>query len=122
MSQEHPRDKARRRRHTRVRAGVLGTPERPRLDVFRSLRHIYAQVIDDTAGKTLLTASTLDPEVRAQLKQLNKTAQARLVGKTLAERAQNAGIKAVVFDRGGYKYHGRVKALADASREAGLDF
>jgi large subunit ribosomal protein L18 len=101
---------------------VEGTPQRPRLNVFRSLRHIYAQVIDDSVGRTLLAVSTLDPEVRDQLKGLRKTEQAKLVGKTLAERAQQAGIKAVVFDRGGYKFHGRVKALADASREGGLDF
>lgn len=122
MSQEHPREKAREKRHRRVRANVLGTPERPRLNVFRSLRHIYVQVIDDSAGKTLLTVSTLDPEVRAQSKDSNKTDQAKRVGKALAERAQKAGIKTVVFDRAGYKYHGRVRALADASREGGLDF
>ena len=122
MSQENPRGKARERRHQRVRVSVEGTPQRPRLNVFRSLRHIYAQVIDDSAGKTLLAVSTLDPEVRDQLKGLRKTDQAKLVGKTLAERAQQVGIKAVVFDRGGYKFHGRVKALADASREGGLDF
>jgi len=122
MSQENPRDKSRERRHRRVRTSVFGTPERPRLNVFRSLRHIYAQMVDDYAGKTLLSVSTLDPEVRAQLKGLHKADQAKLVGKTLAERAQKAGIKAVVFDRGGYKFHGRVKALADASREGGLDF
>jgi large subunit ribosomal protein L18 len=101
---------------------VNGTPERPRLSVFRSLRHITAQVIDDTAGKTLVSASTLDAELEAQVKGLKKTEQAKLVGKTLAERAKKAGVKAVVFDRGGYKYHGRVKALAEASREGGLDF
>ena len=122
MSQENPREKSRERRHQRVRVSVEGTPERPRLNVFRSLRHIYAQVIDDSAGKTLLAVSTLDPDVRSQLKGLRKTDQAKLVGKTLAERAQQAGIKAVVFDRGGYKFHGRVKALAEASREGGLDF
>ena len=122
MSQENPRDQARERRHRRVRVHVIGTPERPRLSVFRSLRHISAQVIDDTKGRTLVAISTLDPEVKGQLKDLNKTGQAKLVGKRLAEKAVQAGIKAVVFDRSGYKYHGRVKALADASREAGLDF
>ena len=122
MSQENPREKSRERRHRRVRAGVVGTPERPRLNVFRSLRHIYAQVVDDSVGKTLVAVSTLDPEVRTQLEGLHKTDQAKLVGKMLAERAQKVGIKAVVFDRGGYKFHGRVKALADASREGGLDF
>jgi large subunit ribosomal protein L18 len=122
MSQENPREKSRERRHRRVRVGVVGTPERPRLNVFRSLRHIYAQVVDDSVGKTLVAVSTLDPEVRAQLEGLHKTDQAKLVGKMLAERAKKVGIKAVVFDRGGYKFHGRVKALADASREGGLDF
>jgi len=122
MSQENPRDQARERRHRRVRVHVTGTPERPRLSVFRSLRHISAQVVDDTRGRTLVAISTLDPEVKGQLKDLNKTGQAKLVGKRLAEKAAQAGIKAVVFDRSGYKYHGRVKALADASREAGLDF
>jgi large subunit ribosomal protein L18 len=101
---------------------VIGTLERPRLSVFRSLRHISAQVIDDSKGRTLVAVSTLDPDVRVQVKELDKTGQAKLVGKRLAEKAAQAGIKAVVFDRSGYKYHGRVKALADASREGGLDF
>ena len=122
MSQENPRDKARERRHRRVRVTTSGTSERPRLNVFRSLRHIVAQIIDDTSGKTLASASTLDAELKAQAEGKNKTEQAKLVGKTLAERAQKAGVKKVVFDRGGYKYHGRVKALAEASREGGLDF
>ena len=122
MSQENQREQARERRHRRVRVHVLGTPERPRLSVFRSLRHISAQVIDDTKGRTLVAISTLDPDVKGELADLNKMGQAKLVGKRLAEKAVQAGIKAVVFDRGGYKYHGRVKALADASREAGLDF
>jgi large subunit ribosomal protein L18 len=122
MSQENPREKARKRRHQRVRVHVTGTPERPRLSVFRSLRHISAQVIDDSKGRTLVAVSTLDPDVRDQVKELNKTGQAKLVGKRLAEKAAQAGIKVVVFDRSGYKYHGRVKALADASREGGLDF
>ncbi|HEY67881.1 MAG: 50S ribosomal protein L18 [Chloroflexi bacterium] len=113
---------ARLRRHRRVRKRVVGTPERPRLNVFRSLRHIYAQVIDDSRGHTLVSASTIDPEVEAQLKGLTKTEQARVVGRVLAERALSRGIKKVVFDRGGYKYHGRVKALADAAREGGLEF
>jgi len=113
---------ARLRRHRRVRKYVVGTPERPRLNVFRSARHIYAQVIDDSRGHTLASASTIDPEVAAQLQALTKTEQARVVGKVLAERALNQGIKRVAFDRGGYKYHGRVKALADAAREGGLEF
>ena len=116
------KDDRRERIHLRQRKRIMGTSERPRLSVFRSLRHIVAQVIDDAAGKTLASASTLDPDVGAQLGDLNKTGQAKLVGKVLAERAQKAGVKQVVFDRGGYRYHGRVKALADASREAGLDF
>jgi large subunit ribosomal protein L18 len=92
------------------------------LNVFRSLRHIYAQVVDDSEGHTLVSASSIDPEVVAQLKGLSKTEQARVVGKAVAERALSQGIKQVVFDRGGYKYHGRVKALADAAREGGLEF
>jgi large subunit ribosomal protein L18 len=122
MSQENPRDKARERRHRRVRVTAEGTPERPRLSVFRSLRHITAQVIDDALGRTLVSASTLDSELKAQIEGKKKTEQAKLVGKALAERAQQAGVKQVVFDRGGYKYHGRVKALAEACREGGLDF
>lgn len=113
---------ARLRRHKRVRKRVVGTPERPRLNVFRSLSHIYAQVIDDSRGHTLVSASTIEPEVETQLKGLKKVEQARLVGKVLAERALHRGIKKVVFDRGGYKYHGRVKALAEAAREGGLEF
>jgi large subunit ribosomal protein L18 len=113
---------ARLRRHRRVRKRVVGTPEVPRLNVFRSLRHIYAQVIDDGRGHTLVSASTVDPEVKAQLQGLVKTEQARMVGKVLAERALSEGIKKVVFDRGGYKYQGRVKALANAAREGGLEF
>jgi large subunit ribosomal protein L18 len=119
---ETDRRVARLRRHGRVRKHVVGTPERPRLNVFRSLRHIYAQVIDDSQGHTLVSASTIDPEVEAQLQGLTKTEQARVVGKVLAERALSQGIKQVVFDRGGYVYHGRVKTLADAAREGGLEF
>jgi large subunit ribosomal protein L18 len=92
------------------------------LNVFRSLRHIYAQVIDDSQERTLVSASTIDREVEAQIEGLTKTEQARVVGKVLAERALDQGIGAVVFDRGGYKYHGRIKALADAAREGGLEF
>jgi len=113
---------ARRRRHARVRERVSGTPDRPRLCIFRSLKHIHAQVIDDTHGHTLVSASTLDSEVRSQLNDKDKTAQAAVVGDVLAKRAAEAGITQVVFDRGGYKYHGRVKSLADAARKAGLDF
>lgn len=114
---------ARKRRHRRVRRHVSGTPERPRLNVFRSAMHIYAQIIDDTRGHTLASASTLDPEVKAQLSNgLKKVDEARIVGRILAQRALAQGIKKVVFDRGGYKYHGRVKALADGAREGGLEF
>ncbi|MGC9469125.1 MAG: 50S ribosomal protein L18 [Anaerolineae bacterium] len=122
MKPEVNREKARARRHKHVRQRVEGTPERPRLNVFRSLNHIYAQIIDDTAGTTLASASTIDREVRDQMAELNKTEQARVVGRVVAERGLEKGIKKVVFDRGGYKYHGRVKALAEAAREAGLDF
>ncbi len=113
---------ARLRRHKRLRQKVSGTAERPRLNVFRSLRHIYAQVIDDEQGHTLLSVSTLDPEVKGQIDGLNKTSQARVVGKVLAERALAQGMSQVIFDRGGYKYHGRVRALAEGAREGGLNF
>jgi large subunit ribosomal protein L18 len=113
---------ARLRRHQRVRKHVSGTPERPRLNVFRSLTHIYAQVIDDVAGHTLASASTIDSEVLAQLEGKNKTQAARIVGQIVAERAKKAGVIKVVFDRGGYQYHGRVQALADGARDGGLDF
>jgi large subunit ribosomal protein L18 len=113
---------ARRRRHERVRRKISGTESVPRLSVFRSLKHIYAQIIDDTVGTTLVSASTLDADVRDQVAGLNKTEQAKAVGKRLAEKALSSGVTQVVFDRGGYLYHGRVKALADASREAGLEF
>ena len=113
---------ARQRRHARVRRRVSGTAERPRLCVFRSLKHIQAQVIDDTSGHTLVAASTLDGEVRGQIDGKDKSAQAALVGEAIAKRALDAGITRIVFDRGGYKYHGRVKSLADAARKAGLEF
>ena len=113
---------SRERRHRRVRARVSGTAERPRLNVFRSLTNIYAQVIDDETGRTLVQASTIDPEVRTQLEGKRKTEAAKIVGKVVAERAKQAGISSVVFDRGGYKYHGRVQALAEGAREGGLDF
>lgn len=113
---------ARQRRHMRVRKKIAGTVQVPRLSVFRSLKHIYAQIIDDASGKTLISASTLDPDIREQMAELNKTEQAKLVGKRLAEKALSNGVTQVVFDRAGYVYHGRVKALADASREGGLHF
>lgn len=116
------RDAHRQRLHERLRMKLSGTPERPRLCVYRSLGHIYAQVIDDYSGKTLASASSLDKETKKQLKGGGNVAAAKVVGKILAERAKAAKIQKVVFDRGGYKYHGRVKALADAAREAGLQF
>lgn len=113
---------ARHRRHQRVRRRMMGTAERPRLCVFRSLKHIESQIIDDTRGHTLVAASTREPSVRQQLGDKDKSAQAAVVGQVLAERARAAGIEKVVFDRGGYLYHGRVKSLAEAAREAGLEF
>jgi large subunit ribosomal protein L18 len=113
---------ARRRRHARVRKKVIGTTERPRLSVFRSLQHIYAQVIDDTTGRTVVSASTLDKELREEIGKLEVHEQAKAVGRAVAERAKAAGIEQVVFDRSGYPYHGRIKAVADGSREAGLAF
>jgi len=113
---------ARYGRHARVRQSVKGTNDRPRLCVFRSLQHIYAQVIDDIQGHTLAAASTIDPEMKSEKNGKNKTAQAELVGTLVARRAKDAGVKQVVFDRGGYKYHGRVKNLAEAARKGGLKF
>ena len=108
--------------HERVRQRVEGTPARPRLCVYRSLGHIYAQVIDDLSGKTMVSASSVDGETKKSLKGGGNISAAKVIGKTIAERAKAAGVSKVVFDRGGYKYHGRVKALADAAREAGLQF
>ncbi|HET6371207.1 MAG TPA: 50S ribosomal protein L18 [Nitrospiria bacterium] len=113
---------ARERRHRRVRKKILGTTERPRLSVFRSGKHVYAQIIDDTASRTLMTASSLSPELKGELKRGSTRESAKKVGKLLAEKARAAGIEKVVFDRGGYLYHGRIKALADAAREGGLVF
>ncbi len=121
MAGRTPRE-LRLRRHLRVRKRVGGTPERPRLAVFRSNAHIYVQVIDDTVGRTLAQASSKDRELAATLAGKTKTEKARAIGQAVAARAQQAGITKVVFDRGGYKYHGRVQALADAAREAGLSF
>ena len=113
----------RKRRHVRVRAKVAGTPQRPRLNVFRSSAHIYAQVIDDMAGHTLLAASDLEQEIVERAGDgATKTARAKAVGEVLAERAKAAGINAVVFDRGGFLYHGRVRAVADGAREGGREF
>jgi large subunit ribosomal protein L18 len=109
-------------RHRRVRQKVTGTVSRPRLCVFRSLNHIRAQLIDDTMGQTLISMSTLDSQVRGKIDEKGKSKKAEVVGTLLAERALDNGIKKVVFDRGGYKYHGRIKALAEAARKAGLEF
>ncbi|HYB60587.1 MAG TPA: 50S ribosomal protein L18 [Methylomirabilota bacterium] len=116
------RNAHRQRVHLRVRTRVNGTPERPRLSVYRSVGHIYAQVIDDRSGKTLASASSIDKETRKDIQGGGNVAAAKIVGRKVAERARAAGIGLVVFDRGGYKYHGRVKALAEAAREAGLKF
>ncbi len=119
---KNSRSIARVRRHVRVRKNLAGTAQRPRLNVYRSLSAIYVQVIDDQAGHTLLSASTVDRDLREKMKGLKKSEQAKLVGQTVAERAKDKGIQAVVFDRGGYRYIGRVKALADGAREGGLQF
>ena len=116
------RANARKRRHLRVRRKVSGTAARPRLNVFRSLKHISVQVIDDQTGHTLVSASTLEAKLQESLVNKLKVEQAREVGKVVAERAKDAGIEKVVFDRGGYRYHGRVKAVADGSRDGGLVF
>jgi large subunit ribosomal protein L18 len=113
---------SRKRRHERVRKRVTGDDARPRLCVFRSLKHIYAQLIDDGSGQTIASASTLDTEIETDSANKNKRGKAELVGALVAKRAQEKGINQVVFDRGGYRYHGRVKALADAARKAGLRF
>ena len=114
--------KARYRRHYRVRQKISGTNGKPRLCVFRSLNHIYAQVIDDSQGHTLVSASTLDAEIKSDTAGKSKTGRAEMVGSLLAKRAVDNGISQVAFDRGGFKYHGRVKALAEAAREGGLKF
>jgi large subunit ribosomal protein L18 len=116
------RQDIRQRLHDRIRKKLRGTPERPRLAVFRSQGHVYAQVIDDDAGRTLCAASSLDKDLRAKSKRGGNVEAAKAVGSLIASRAREKGIVAVVFDRGGFQYHGRVKALADAAREAGLKF
>ena len=122
MIKKPDRKVLRRKRHLRVRKKVVGVPERPRLNVFRSLKHIYAQIIDDTRGVTLVSASSLSPELRGSLGSGGNKEAAVAVGRLIAEKALRQGIKKVVFDRAGYLYHGRVKALADAAREGGLEF
>lgn len=113
---------SRKRRHKRVRGKVAGTPERPRLNVYRSLANIFAQVIDDHNGVTVVSASTIDREVAKQVAGKTKVEAARIVGQVVAQRAKDAGVEVVVFDRGGYKYHGRIAALAEGAREGGLKF
>ena len=122
MAKRISRDHIRRRIHARVRKKIRGSGDRPRLNVFRSASHIYAQVIDDDQGRTLASASTVDKEIRRQNRNGGNLAAARVVGSRIAERASRLGIKRVVYDRGGYLFHGRVKALADAAREGGLEF
>ena len=122
MIKKIDKNQERLRRHTRVRKKVSGTAETPRLSVYRSLNHIYVQVIDDVKGVTLCSASTMEKEVKGAVKDVTKTEAAKVVGKKVAERALAKGIKAVVFDRGGYLYTGRVQAVADGAREAGLNF
>ena len=122
MIKKGSRQKVRLKKHLRIRNRISGTAERPRLSVFRSNSHIYAQVIDDEAGRTLVSASTLDKDLRGSLTQTDNVEAAEKVGEEIAKRAQDKGIKTVVFDRGGYIYHGKVQALADAARKAGLEF
>ena len=120
MTEVASRGAARRKRHDRIRLTMAGTAGRPRLAVFRSLNHIYAQVIDDASGRTLVAASTLEKDLRGG--KSTKSEEAAVVGRLIAERSKSAGIERVVFDRAGFRYHGRIKSLADAAREAGLDF
>jgi large subunit ribosomal protein L18 len=120
MTEVANRGAARQKRHDRIRLTLAGTDERPRLAVFRSLNHIYAQVIDDASGRTLAAASTVEKELRGSRQ--TKTEEAKVVGRLVAERARSAGVQHVVFDRAGFQYHGRIKSLAEAAREAGLDF
>ncbi|NOX97840.1 MAG: 50S ribosomal protein L18 [Nitrospirae bacterium] len=122
MSKERDKRLARNRRHKRVRKRIFGTAARPRLGVFRSLRGIYAQLVNDETGKTILTVSSLSPELRKKLKYGGNVEAAKLVGKALAEKCKGKGIEQIVFDRSGYLYHGRVKALAEGAREGGLKF
>lgn len=122
MIPEISKDRIRRRIHQRLRQKMQGSPERPRLNIYRSLNHIYVQLIDDVSGKTLAAASTTQGRTKGAKRSGGNVASAKVVGKTIAEQARQKGIKKVVFDRGGYLYHGRIKALAEAAREAGLEF
>jgi large subunit ribosomal protein L18 len=120
MTKVASRGAARQKRHERIRLHLSGSPERPRLAVFRSINHISAQVIDDTTGRTLAAASSLEKELKGGKQ--HKTEEAKVVGRLIAERAKSAGVESVVFDRAGFRSHGRIKSLADAAREAGLEF
>jgi len=122
MVKKESRQEVRVKKHNRIRNRFSGTAERPRLSVFRSNNHMYAQIIDDTVGNTLVSASTLQKDVKANLEKTNNVDAAACLGKVIAEKAIEKGIKDVVFDRGGFIYHGRIKALADSAREAGLEF
>jgi len=122
MGKINPRTLARGRRQKRVRKKIKGSPQRPRLCVFRSARHIYAQVIDDVNGRTLVSTSTVSPDLRDLVKGLKKTEAAKLIGQTIAKKAKEKGIAKVVFDRNGFLYHGRVEALSNSAREEGLEF
>ncbi|GBF12053.1 50S ribosomal protein L18 [Tepidibacillus infernus] len=122
MINKQDKNKIRKRRHLRIRKNIVGTAERPRLNVFRSSKNIYAQLIDDVTGTTLVSASTLDKELSGEIKNGGNIEAAKLVGELVAKRAVEKGYVSVVFDRGGYLYHGRIKALAESAREAGLQF
>ena len=122
MLKKIDKNQKRLQRHYSIRNKITGTPERPRLNIFKSSKHIYAQIIDDATGTTLASASTLDKELKVQVAELTKKDAAKLVGKTVGERAKEKGINSVVFDRGGYLYHGRVQLLAEGARESGLEF
>ena len=122
MLKKVDRNLKRMERHYKIRNKIAGTPERPRLNIYRSAKHIYAQVIDDATGVTLVSASTQDKELQDKVAELTKSDAAKLVGQTVGQRAKEKGINTVVFDRGGYLYHGRVKVLADSARESGLEF
>lgn len=122
MLKKIDRNQKRMERHFKIRNKIKGTPERPRLNIYRSAKHIYAQVIDDATGTTLVSASTADKELKDKVAELTKTDAAKVVGQAVGERAKEKGINTVVFDRGGYLYHGRIKVLADGARESGLEF
>ncbi|MBE0568515.1 MAG: 50S ribosomal protein L18 [Deltaproteobacteria bacterium] len=122
MSQKNLRETARQNRKTRIRKRIFGTEQRPRLSVFRSAKHIYAQLVVDSTGSTILAASTLSPEIRTEIGELDKSDAAKKVGQLIGKKAQEKNIRQVVFDRNGFLYHGRIKALADGARESGLEF